>query len=344
MYTGRDRNPARELARFEDLLDRAESIRPSGLRFHELRELGLLYRRHMARLARLRERGDDPDAQRHLNALALRAYTLLYGSRPARGTRRGSASRMADSFERSGSAIAASFALIFLGVFIGAALSAREPQALWTLVPESLGYTPTMLERLASSPEEQRSFLDRNEVSTGMNTLFGSALFARNTRVGLLSFASGMLAGVPTVILQLYNGMILGAFASIFVGGPWTLEFLAWILPHAIPEFTAISLCAAGGLLLGRSVLAPGAHSRRVAFRQSMDSALLLFGVSVPLLFLAAGIESFVRESTLGVTTRLVLAGALAVGLGVVGLSVSRLARRRRGETTWLSELRHAPE
>jgi hypothetical protein len=72
MSTQPGRDPAADLRRFEELLDRSERVRPSGLRFAELRELGLLYRMHMSRLARLRERGDDPDAQRHLNALALR--------------------------------------------------------------------------------------------------------------------------------------------------------------------------------------------------------------------------------------------------------------------------------
>lgn len=337
-------NPAQDLRRFEELLDRSERIRRSALRFAELRELGLLYRRHMARLARLRDRNDDPDAQRHLNALSLRAYTLLYGNRSTRGSRQRSPNRATESLARTWPALKISFALIALGAFVGASVAARDTQALWTLVPESLGHTPIMLERLATSPEEQGRFLERDETSIGVNSLFGSTLFAHNTRVGLLALASGMLAGIPTVILQFYNGMILGAFASIFIGGPWWIEFLAWVLPHGIPEMTAICLCVSGGLMLGRAILAPGRRTRRAAIRESTDSALLLFAVSVPLFFLAAGTESFVRESNLGTATRLGVALAMVLLLGSGAFAVRRLTNRGDRDAVWLLELRQAAE
>lgn len=339
MSTRPGRDPAADLRRFEELLDRSERVRPSGLRFAELRELGLLYRMHMARLARLRERGDDPDAQRHLNALALRAYTLLYGTRSARDSRRRAPSRVAESLARAWPALRTSVALMALGAFVGGSLAARDTQALWSLVPESLGHTPVMLERLASSAEEQEEFLERTDTSIGTNSLFGSSLFAHNTRVGLLALACGMLAGIPTVILQLYNGMILGAFASIFLGGPWWVEFLAWILPHGVPELSAICLCAAGGLMLGLAILAPGRHTRRAALRQAMDSALLLFALAVPLFFLAAGIESFVRESTLGTAARFGVALAMAALLGFGAFAIRGLSSRREADAVWLASL-----
>jgi uncharacterized membrane protein SpoIIM required for sporulation len=344
MSTRTGRNTIDDLLRFEELLDRSERVRPSGLGFAELRELGLLYRRHMARLAHLRERSDDPDAQRHLNALSLRAYTLLHGNRSARNSGRRSPNRAAESLVRVWPALKLSFALMALGAFIGASLAVRDTQAIWTLLPASLGHTPIMLERLVDSPEEQGRFLERSETSIGMNSLFGSRLFARNTRVGLLALATGMLAGFPTVILQLYNGMILGAFASIFIGGPWWIEFLAWILPHGIPEITAICLCVSGGLMLGGAVLAPGRRTRRVAIRESMNSASLLFAVSVPLFFLAAGIESFVRQSSLGTATRLGVAAAMLVLLGIGAFAVRRLSVRHDPDVVWLSDLRQAPE
>lgn len=336
--TGRD--PIDDLRRFEELLDQSERVRLSGLGFAELRELGLLYRRHMARLAHLRERGDDPDAQRHLNALSLRAYTLLDGNRSIRNSEPRPRSRRAESIARIWPALKISFALMALGIFVGASLAVRDTRAIWTLMPASLGHTPIMLERLVNSPEEQERFLERSATSIGMNSLFGSQLFARNTEVGLLALATGMLAGFPTVILQLYNGMILGAFAAIFVGGPWWIEFLAWTLPHGIPEITAICLCVSGGLMLGGAVLAPGRRTRRAAIRESMESAMFLFGISIPLFFLAAGIESFVRESTLGTATRLGVAAVMLMLLGIGSLALRRFSARRDRDIVWLSGLR----
>jgi len=344
MSTRTGRNPSADLARFEELLDRSERLRPSRLGFHELRELGILYRRHIALLTRLRERSDDLDAQRHLNALSLRAYTFLEGNQSARKSDVRSPTRVAESLARTWPALELSFALMALGVFVGFSLATRDTEALSTLVPASLGHTPVMLERLADSTEEQGLFLERGERSIGMNALFGSHLFASNTRVGLLALATGMLAGIPTVVLQLYNGMIIGAFASIFIGGPWWIEFLAWVLPHGIPEIAAICLCASGGLVLGGAILAPGRRKRATAIRESVDSAVILFGVSIPLFFLAAGIESFVRQSSLGTTARMSVAAAMVVLLGIGALAVRRLSVKRAPEVGWLSGLRQAPE
>ena len=72
-----------------------------------------------------------------------------------------------------------------------------------------------------------------------------------------------ILAGVPTILFQVYNGLLVGALGSVFFSDPWPFEFLAWILPHGIPEFTAITLCAAAGLLLGGAVALPGRRRRR---------------------------------------------------------------------------------
>jgi uncharacterized membrane protein SpoIIM required for sporulation len=206
-------------------------------------------------------------------------------------------------------------------------------------MPASMGYSRDGLERLVSSPAARAEFLANGPRPVGLNALFGSSLFVHNTRVGLLSFATGMLAGVPTVLLHLYNGILLGAFASIFFRDPWPLAFLAWILPHGIPELTAITLCSAAGLLLGGAVAAPGRRSRGDALREAVNPALLLFTGSIPLFALAALMESFVRESALGTAPRLAVAAALATALAAALLAVRRLARRVTVDTGWLREL-----
>src|SRR3954468_6391530 len=70
--------------RLEALLDRAE--RDKAIPFDELRELARLYRQKAARLSSLRQRGEDVEAVRYLNALCARAYSLLHVE-PARPRR-----------------------------------------------------------------------------------------------------------------------------------------------------------------------------------------------------------------------------------------------------------------
>jgi len=334
--------PDPELMRFEALLDRCERMRARALGFDELRELSRLYRVNGARLARLRDRDADPDAIRHLNALCVRAYGFLYSAAPAdhgpRAQRREWASGIPAALARTARAQLVAWSLLAAGAVLGFALAAGDPAALYVMLPTGFGYSPDRIDRLRSSEAARVEFLERDEVSAAHNTFFGSALFAHNTQVGLLSFATGMLAGIPTAMLQLYNGLMLGAFASLFLRGGPMLEFAAWILPHAIPELTAITLCCAAGLLLGAAVAAPGRRRRREALREAASPALLLFACAVPLFLLAALVESFIRESMLGTAPRLALATLLLACLLGAALALHRHTRPATRDTLWLRE------
>jgi len=313
-----------QLQRFEDLLDRCERLRAGARSFDELRELSRLYRLHGARLARLRDRDADPDAVRHLNALCVRAYGFLYSAAPeARGwgeKRRGWGARIPVALASTWRAQLLAWSLLLAGALVGGALAGSDPAALYVLLPAGFGYTPEKIDRLRSSEQARLEFLERNEVSAARNTFFGSALFAHNTQVGILAFATGMLAGIPSAMLQLYNGLMLGAFTSLFARDGPVLEFAAWILPHAVPEITAITLCCAAGLVLGAAIAAPGRRPRSLALREASGPALVLFGCAVPLFLLAALVESFVRESALPTAPRLALAAFfLLCLLGALG-------------------------
>lgn len=336
--TSDDRQPG-ATQRFEQLLDRTETLRTARLGFDEIRELGALYRMHTARLALLRQTDRDPVAVHHLNALCLRAYSLLYASAPAAPDRRYAwFAEVPAALAKTWNAQILAWLLLFAGMTVGAGLMRLDPLAAHALIPRGMGYSAEAIDRLSSSADERARFLEQEGKPLGMRVAFGSALFVHNTRVGLLALATGMLAGIPTVLLQLYNGIVLGAFGSIFFLDHFPVAFLAWILPHGVPELTAISLCTAAGLVLGGAVAAPGRLSRRDAIREAVKPALALFVVAVPLFILAAAIEGIVREASIGTTPRLLvaLAGLAAVVLWL-GL-IRRLARQAHVDTSWLAQ------
>jgi uncharacterized membrane protein SpoIIM required for sporulation len=317
-------------------VERAERLRVRGLSFDELRELGALYRHHTAALAAARDHGDDPDALRYLNALCVRAYTALFARAP-RAARRTWTVALRDALGQTWRAQMLAWALLGGGLLLGLALARDDPTAVHALVPESMGYSSEALDRLLVSPAAREAFLAAQETPLGHKVFFGSYLFSHNTRVGLLAFATGMLAAIPTVLLQLYNGLVLGAFASIFVHDSSLLPFLAWILPHGIPELTAITLCTAAGLQLGAAVALPGRRGRAVALRAAVSPALVLFGAALPLLVVAAVIESAVRQSALGTTARLAVAGMCLLAT-LAALAATRRSARAGVETGWLRD------
>lgn len=333
--------PTEELAR---LLDDAEGHRLRALPFDDLRRLARLYRGESARLARLRDRGGDLDQIGHLNSLCVRAHGFLYSARRRRMRVRSSWRFFVSALAGTGRTQALAWALMGIGAIVGYSLVRLDSGALYALMPASLGYDVAQIDALYRSSEARDLFLARESTSAAHNAIFGSYLFANNTRVGILAFATGVLFGLPTVLLQFYNGIMVGTISAIFIRGEHAILFLAWILPHGVPELTAITLCTTAGLVLGRAVAAPGRSTRSEALRHAGPSALTLFVSSVPLFFAAAWIESFVRESALGTAPRFAVAAAGALVLCAIGLGIRSLQKDEREMPDWLDDLIHTSQ
>jgi uncharacterized membrane protein SpoIIM required for sporulation len=320
----------------ESLLDRAESAR-RRLSFADLRELARLYRLVSAQLAILRSRGSDPDAIAYLNALCVRAYTHLQVTPPRER-------RMWSFFLRDFPATLAATAwlqgftavLLLTGAVIGATVVSQNPATLYAFVPTSF-YGQQQLEQLANSRQARSDFLARKPVAFGLKSAFSAGLFVHNTQVGLAAFATGILAGVPTLLLVFYNGLTLGAFAWMFSRDSLWPVFWAWLLPHAVPELLAITLCSAGGLLIATAVVAPGREGIAASLRAKARPALQMVFAACPLFVIAAAIESFLRQSSLSTGARFAAAVAAAAAIASYIWYVRRLARRGPGfDLSWL--------
>ena len=113
-------------------------------------------------------------------------------------------------------------------------------------------------------------------------------------------------------------------------------DFWAWLLPHAIPELLAITLCSTAGLLIAKAVLAPGRAGTAAALRAAATPALELVIASVPLFIVAAAIESFLRQSTLSTAARFAAAAIAVASIVTYIWYVRRLARMPAVDLGWL--------
>src|SRR5690606_18159753 len=105
---------------------------------------------------------------------------------------------------------------------------------------------------------------------------------------GLRTFAGGLLAGVGTVVVLLFNGVVIGTAAgylqAVGHGGP----FWRFVCTHGALELSAIVIAGGAGLLLGLALVAPGNRRRRDALvragrlgaRLSLRVALMLLGAA----------------------------------------------------------------
>jgi uncharacterized membrane protein SpoIIM required for sporulation len=273
----------------------------------ELNRLDVLYRRVAIHLAQVRTRTRDERLAEYLNQLAAAAHSLIYLP-PRQGILNKigvfAAWGFAECVARNWRAHAVSAGLLLAGALLAYHATTQDVLAAYALAPPGDS-------RLPGTPPERllQDIQSGQDLGSGPKSLFASFLFTHNLKVGLVAMGLGVLAGVPTVLLMLYNGMILGAFVSVYMKAGLGLEIWAWILPHGITELTATVLCGGVGLLLGRAVVSPGLKTRAEALVDAgTEAARTVIGVA-GMLVLAAFIESFVRQSHLTTNERFLYAG-----------------------------------
>ena len=290
----------------EALLKRArKSVK--RLSIDEMKRLDVLYRRTTIHLSQVRSRTSDRNLINYLNGLTATAHSVIYLS-PQVGAVRGGfeflREGLARTIARNWIWHAISACLLLAGAGCAAIAGSLDVVALYALMPAGDPRGP------GASREILRSGRDEGG---GGKFVFAAFLFSHNFKVGLLSMALGILAAVPTVILIFYNGMILGAFATVHHQAGIVSEMWAWILPHGITEIGAIVLCGGIGLQLGWAIVSPGMYSRSESLKSvSGEVARTVVGAGF-MLFFAAIIESYLRQSELSTVVRLSFAAGTAV-------------------------------
>ena len=149
-------------------------------------------------------------------------------------------------------------------------------------------------------------------------SLMSAIIMTNNIRVAIMALAFGITAGIGTAWILFYNGMIVGALAS-YVAATGSLNdiliFWSLILPHGVPELTAIFISGACGLMIGRAILIPGSYTRRDSIIKWGKAAMDLVPGIIVLLILAALIEGFFTP--LGISPYFKLGFALLVFVGL---------------------------
>lgn len=119
-----------------------------------------------------------------------------------------------------------------------------------------------------------------------------------NIRVSFIAFLFGLLAAVGTGFILMKNGIMVGAFVSLFLKYNLLSESLSVIFIHGTLELSSIVIAGAAGIVMGSGILFPGSYKRLQAFKQSAKEGLkMTFGL-IPLFIAAGFLESFVTRHT----------------------------------------------
>jgi len=159
---------------------------------------------------------------------------------------------------------------------------------------------------------------------------FVTAIIATNNiAVAFNAFALGLLAGLGTIYIMVFNGLLIGAlFGFLHQGGADMVTAYALVLPHGVLELIAIFLCGGCGLMLGKGLLLPGDYSRKHSLvLQAKKAALLIPGI-VAMLVIAAIIEGFFTPLPIDPWAKIAFAALTGVGFIVYCM---RQPRRMNG-------------
>jgi uncharacterized membrane protein SpoIIM required for sporulation len=155
-------------------------------------------------------------------------------------------------------------------------------------------------------------------------------IFVNNIRVALYEFAGGILLGIPTAYILVYNSIMVGSFEQMFFAQGLGAESLLTIMVHGTIELSTFVISATAGFVLAKSWLFPGRGSRLQALRRGAKEGLIITMSNFPLLLIAGFIEGFfTRYANMPVWLKLLfIIGSLVLIIGYFIVYPYRIAKK----------------
>ena len=298
-------------ARVDELVTRSEKSGIRALNHHELRELAVLYRQGAGDLSTVRE---DPSSQRlaqSLNQLLGRAHNCIYMGRRAQGSRIVQFYRdtFPEIFHETLPYTLAACAIFFALAAAGFVMAALDP-----------GFQGYFL------GGEMMDSINRHQMWThsivSVKPLASSQIMTNNLSVSFATFAFGITAGIGTLWMLAFNGLLFGVVNAACWQAGMSGQLLSFVVPHGVLELPAIFIAGGAGFLIAKGLLFPGMLPRRASLvREGSRAMQLVLGI-IPLLIVAGTIEGFVSPTDLAARWKYLL------GAGLFGLLLLFVMRK----------------
>src|SRR5579863_227019 len=289
-------------SKLESLLNQSGRNGLKSLSRSNLQELSLLYRQTAADLAAIREDRGSVHFARYINQLLVRAHNTIYSGH--RASPKAIFSFFWDTypaaFRRNLKHCVLATLIFAVAGLVGAVLTYQNPD----FKVKFLG--PQMVETI-----------DRHEMWThsivGIKPLASSAIMTNNMSVSFTTFAFGITAGLGTVYMMAFNGLLIGVIGMACGLAGMSLQLWSFVAPHGVLELPAIFIAGGAGLRIAQGLLFPGLLPRRDSLaRAGLEAVQLVLG-TIPILIIAGVIEAFVSPTELPIALKFSMAAALFV-------------------------------
>lgn len=291
---------ARGAGRWSAFASRLADAQRRGLRAmreDEVSEFVAAYREVATDLARLRtaSAGRDSDALFYVSRLVGAGHNLIYRQRTLSTLNawRYLTVTVPREVRRSWRPILLAAVLLFGPMTATAVLVVRRPSLAEELLP------PSMIDRVEEGvAREKKGQHDYVKVKDLERPIMAGRIIANNVQVTFAAFASGLTAGVLTVLILITNGVSIGAVFGLYASRGIFRQIELFVLPHSVLELSAICIASGGGLLIAAGILLPGARTRREALVVNGRRAIRLLTATTLMLVVAGSLEGLLSPRT----------------------------------------------
>lgn len=193
--------------------------------------------------------------------------------------------------------IITAFVIFSASVFIGIIGLSRDSNLVELVLPNSV--KQNIVDNIIND-----KYIGKKKVDIREGSFTAYYIFINNINVSFLAFSGGILFGLETIIILLYNGIMVGAVGAIFAQYNKLYEFFALVLPHGGIEISVFIISSAAGLMIGDAIIRllfqikqQVNQQNNLLHNQFLDAIKLVFG-TMPFFFIAAIIESFISPSS----------------------------------------------
>ena len=272
--------------------------------------LPLLYRTTLSSLAVARDTSLDRGLIVYLERLSTRAYFQIYGVQTSVWRQLGHffARGWPEAVQSLWRETLVCVLLTLASAVVAYLLVRSDPTWFYGIIPEGLadGRDPS-----ASAESLRRTLYERHD---DMLATFATYLFTHNSQIAIFAFALGFAFAVPTILLILYNGLMLGAFFAIFAAHGLAFNLAGWLAIHGTTELFAINIAGAAGMRIGTAIAFPGRDSRtEAAVRAGRPAAIAMAG-TVVMLAVAGLLEGIGRQTIVDDLSRYLIGAAMLAG------------------------------
>lgn len=255
----------------------------------QVRDISRLYRAATSDLALAKRDFPRNEITVYLNQLVARAHAVVYRSEPLALKRlwRFAVTGFPRLFRETWifTFIAALF--FILPAVAGGLATYANPKLATALLPPGS-------HRLIGIVEDKELWID---ISVEDRPYAASFIMTNNIRVSFLAFASGLTAGLLTLWVLFFNGLMIGTLTGLTSFHGIGLELWNFVIGHGVIELSIIFIAGGSGLMLGWSILRPGLLRRRDSLAQAARKAVYLLLGAVPWLVVAGTIEGFISPN-----------------------------------------------